>query len=1116
MLVCMGAWAYSTTTFTNAQDSKGNSLVSGGFYRILLPSRGASVALKQNGDYVQAYNGLGILGYIWKMEADANGYAIVSNPAGGYWKLVDHNEGNSKLKTDGTSSSDCTAFQMAWASSYNKTLNLFDPTEGTYTYDGVKCGTVLSNHGGVGKNMGIYNNILDGGSIFKFERFYQTLFVCTEDINGVAVEGTWPVTINGNISATTEYYTNSDNQITSFSTSYAAKYYIGGVEKTAEEVKTAINANTGTLTVTVKPEPFVASTILSPVYYAIMISGNANSWWQNTNGTVVNCAAGNSIPDDETGRSAWIWQVIQNGTDGYQIYSVDAEKYLGGRTATGGAFTLGAVGSANSFIAVYNDATTFKFKDKTNTLWIDRASVNSVSQPYAHTSGQQITMLPMYKVTFSEGVAVNGGSDVTTIYVKGDGSDSFTLPDDKLYSINGGDALGNAAAVTAIAACSSNITVTVSENTQKDVTYTLKWSDGSTISSIGDVATYKNTLSSDYLPSSMASDFVTLAYDPEEIGDDTDEVTVTATWNGPFQISSSFASAQWYTVASHKTYESNNYIWKYDGSSKVTTKTVATDDFASVTGNNLFAFVGNPYDGFTIYNYAAGNSLKLTRADDESTEATMGATATLFVPKASNAGTIANGYFCLQPKSGTNYINMHPVDTDAGTAKLEGWDVNDEGSTCWVIAPGQYYLDFIDALNLSAPVGAVGTNSYFTTLANPASAISRVTGLRSAIASSYMYSNELSSINSELTPIKECPTITLGEGYWRIVSAYSGYVENQSKMPAIYYNSSENQLRWSIDALTSADYLVNSIIKLDAGSTDGKYTIYSPNAQKYLYTTATGQSENLGTLGDTGNDITFTSLGSCQYQIFASGNNYGFHTNSHSNGSGTGGTIVAWNGTANTASSWYIVKASELPVGLHTIDEVAYATLYLPFDVTISGADAYTMVQSGDWMVPTQLEDNEVPAGTAVLLKGSGTSATATINTGSAFSTSNDNDLLGVYVPTDFALDETANDENDVEVSCTSEYFLGVYNSTVGFYRSGVVSKTDYYTLGANKAYLGNANASRGFAIKWNDDEVTGIRTIDNGKQSVKNGAFYDLSGRRVENPQHGMYIVNGRVVVIK
>ena len=47
------------------------------------------------------------------------------------------------------------------------------------------------------------------------------------------------------------------------------------------------------------------------------------------------------------------------------------------------------------------------------------------------------------------------------------------------------------------------------------------------------------------------------------------------------------------------------------------------------------------------------------------------------------------------------------------------------------------------------------------------------------------------------------------------------------------------------------------------------------------------------------------------------------------------------------------------------------------------------------------------------------------------------------------------------------------------------------------------------------DDESTGISTV-RGDASTRTGAVYDLSGRRVQNPQHGLYIVNGKKVVIK
>jgi len=44
--------------------------------------------------------------------------------------------------------------------------------------------------------------------------------------------------------------------------------------------------------------------------------------------------------------------------------------------------------------------------------------------------------------------------------------------------------------------------------------------------------------------------------------------------------------------------------------------------------------------------------------------------------------------------------------------------------------------------------------------------------------------------------------------------------------------------------------------------------------------------------------------------------------------------------------------------------------------------------------------------------------------------------------------------------------------------------------------------------------EVTGISTIGNGKPAIENA--YDLTGRRVAQPTKGVYIVNGKKVVIK
>ena len=45
-------------------------------------------------------------------------------------------------------------------------------------------------------------------------------------------------------------------------------------------------------------------------------------------------------------------------------------------------------------------------------------------------------------------------------------------------------------------------------------------------------------------------------------------------------------------------------------------------------------------------------------------------------------------------------------------------------------------------------------------------------------------------------------------------------------------------------------------------------------------------------------------------------------------------------------------------------------------------------------------------------------------------------------------------------------------------------------------------------------DETTAIQSIDGSKSNV--GPFYDLQGRRVDNPTKGVYFVNGKKIVIK
>ena len=84
------------------------------------------------------------------------------------------------------------------------------------------------------------------------------------------------------------------------------------------------------------------------------------------------------------------------------------------------------------------------------------------------------------------------------------------------------------------------------------------------------------------------------------------------------------------------------------------------------------------------------------------------------------------------------------------------------------------------------------------------------------------------------------------------------------------------------------------------------------------------------------------------------------------------------------------------------------------------------------------------------------------------------------------------------------------------YYTTGATVK-----VGANKAYIDKSKiaANKGGEAKafidFDELEATGIDAVDTAK-TLKDGKFYDLSGREVANPTRGLYIVNGKKVLIK
>lgn len=151
--------------------------------------------------------------------------------------------------------------------------------------------------------------------------------------------------------------------------------------------------------------------------------------------------------------------------------------------------------------------------------------------------------------------------------------------------------------------------------------------------------------------------------------------------------------------------------------------------------------------------------------------------------------------------------------------------------------------------------------------------------------------------------------------------------------------------------------------------------------------------------------------------------------------------------------------------------------------------------------------DGVVPAETGVLLKGTaGETYTLTISDETA-ATVTDNALVAV---TDGATIQQTEDIN--EVNYTN---FGLSN--------GVFKKVNSKggTVKANRAYLQiptsalTSAAAEGIMLVW-DEETDGISSLSTNLSPSREVIYYDLQGRRVAKPAKGLYIVNGKKVIIK
>ena len=199
-----------------------------------------------------------------------------------------------------------------------------------------------------------------------------------------------------------------------------------------------------------------------------------------------------------------------------------------------------------------------------------------------------------------------------------------------------------------------------------------------------------------------------------------------------------------------------------------------------------------------------------------------------------------------------------------------------------------------------------------------------------------------------------------------------------------------------------------------------------------------------------------------------------------------------------------------------TVSSAGYATLFLDFNAEIpADVQAYTGVKVVGNRLKMERVEGVLPANTGVIIKAEeGTYTFAESDATPA--TIGDNLLYGTVATTQISTDPTY-----------SYYVLSKVDGIVGMYLAKLTDGK--FQNNANKAYMmlkkgdlgiydegvdtGTEQLSRGFVFDFGEETSIDELKSEDGKV---NSAIFDLSGRRVQKAQKGIYIQNGKVVMVR
>ena len=540
-------------------------------------------------------------------------------------------------------------------------------------------------------------------------------------------------------------------------------------------------------------------------------------------------------------------------------------------------------------------------------------------------------------------------------------------------------------------------------------------------------------------------------------------VTIALEENLPFVPAASFdAIENWYYVK----LKGANYLYHEAGEDHIALNqtAVAADNKAAYS----WAFVGNPFDGFQIVNMAAGEGYILSSSTNTA--------------------------------DGNTGANTHPVMT--ATPVAEG---NNE---LWVLTPSTYQENGFYLAQKGFASNRMnnrdGKLAYWNGGADNGSTF--IVELRpSSVA-------ELTTLAAQAEALLD--QITIGEAVGQYSSNYEGYAAAYAEIAA-YVEGGEMEETVAEEYVVTLSAIINSFsLNMPVA---GKYYTFVQNG---MYITSSVANDRIACsatkdasaiyyfdgshllayktglyFGLNGTDWTFEAVGSddiSAIEFVAAANGAAGKFNISSAGKWLHLSTDFVNRCSNNTCAehnWTIEEVEALPV---SITAAGYATFFAPVAVTVAdGVTAHTVKVDEYAQLSEAL--TVIPANTGVVLKGTEGTYNFAITTAAAFE--GENDLLGTAAAT----------------NVTEAAYVLANKNGVGFYTAAMTDGA--WLNNSHKAYLPKTEGmnAASYSLRF-EGATTGIENVE-----VENAAvIYDLTGRQVNAVERGIYIINGKKVLVK